>query len=585
MEMERKELIKKYLEFFRSKNHAIISYAPLVPENDPSVLFTTSGMHPLVPYLLGQKHALGKRLVNVQKCIRTGDIDEVGDDFHLTFFEMLGNWSLGDYFKEDAIKWSHRFLIEELGIPKDKFAVTVFEGDKDAEKDEESARIWESLGVSKDKIAFMPKKNNWWGPAGITGPCGPDTEMFFYVGKGKPKKGSNPKTDEKNWCEICNDVFMQYNKGKEGEYEALKQKNVDTGMGVERALLALNNYHSVYEIEIFVPLIKKLEALSGKKKLSENRSARIVVDHLRASTFILAEQVVPSNIERGYVLRRLIRKAIRHGKLLGIKENICKEIATMVIKTHSSDYSELKKNESFILNELEKEENKFMQTLENGLKEFERITEGKKKLVCEEAFLLYQSYGFPFEMISELAKEKGIEVNEKDFNAKLCQHQELSRKGAEQKFKGGLADDSEKTTRLHTATHILAEALREILKKDIQQKGSNITAERLRFDFNFDRKLTDEELKKIEELVNKTIKTHCEVIREEMTLEEAKKKGAQGVFTSKYGEKVSVYSIGKFSKEICGGPHVKNTKELGKFKIIKEESVAAGVRRIKAILE
>jgi len=585
MEMERKELIKKYLEFFRSKNHAIISYAPLVPEHDPSVLFTTSGMHPLVPYLLGQKHALGKRLVNVQKCIRTGDIDEVGDDFHLTFFEMLGNWSLGDYFKEDAIKWSHRFLIEELGIPKDKFAVTVFEGDKDAEKDEESARIWESLGVSKDKIAFMPKKNNWWGPAGITGPCGPDTEMFFYVGKGKPKKGSNPKTDEKNWCEICNDVFMQYNKGKEGEYEALKQKNVDTGMGVERALLALNNYHSVYEIEIFVPLIKKLEALSGKKKLSENRSARIVVDHLRASTFILAEQVVPSNIERGYVLRRLIRKAIRHGKLLGIKENICKEIATMVIKTHSSDYSELKKNESFILNELEKEENKFMQTLENGLKEFERITEGKKKLVCEEAFLLYQSYGFPFEMISELAKEKGIEVNEKDFNAKLCQHQELSRKGAEQKFKGGLADDSEKTTRLHTATHILAEALREILKKDIQQKGSNITAERLRFDFNFDRKLTDEELKKIEELVNKTIKTHCEVIREEMTLEEAKKKGAQGVFTSKYGEKVSVYSIGKFSKEICGGPHVKNTKELGKFKIIKEESVAAGVRRIKAILE
>ena len=580
----RKDLIKKYLEFFKSKNHAIIFSAPLVPENNPTVLFTTAGMHPLIPYLLGQKHPSGKRLVDVQKCIRTGDIDEVGDDFHLTFFEMLGNWSLGDYFKEEAIKWSFEFLTNELKIKRENLAVTVFEGDKDAKKDEGSAKIWQSLGMPKEKISFMPKANNWWDPAGTTGPCGPDTEMFFFVGK-KQNKTSNPKSKEKEWCEIWNDVFMQYNKDKDGNYLPLKQKNVDTGMGVERTIAVLNGKKSVYDTEMFVPIIKEIENLSEKKKLSENRSARIIADHIRASTFILAEQVRPSNVERGYVLRRLIRKAIRHARLLGIERNFCKEIAIIVVKMYSSDYPELKKNELFISNELDKEENKFMQTLENGLKEFERITEGKKKLGCEEAFLLYQSYGFPFEMISELAKERGIEVNEKEFNAKFCEHQELSRQGAEKKFRGGLADDSEKTARLHTATHLLSQALREVLKKEIQQKGSNITAERLRFDFNFDRKLTDEELKKAEELVNKMINSHCDIIREEMTPEEAKKKGAQGVFVSKYGEKISVYSIGKFSKEICGGPHVKNIKELGKFKIIKEESVAAGVRRIKAILE
>ncbi|MBU2523396.1 MAG: alanine--tRNA ligase [Nanoarchaeota archaeon] len=582
--MTRKDLIKKYLEFFKSKNHAIIFSAPLVPENNPTVLFTTAGMHPLIPYLLGQKHPSGKRLVDVQKCIRTGDIDEVGDDFHLTFFEMLGNWSLGDYFKEEAIKWSFEFLTNELKIKRENLAVTVFEGDKDAKKDEGSAKIWQSLGMPKEKISFMPKANNWWDPAGTTGPCGPDTEMFFFVGK-KQNKTSNPKSKEKEWCEIWNDVFMQYNKDKDGNYLPLKQKNVDTGMGVERTIAVLNGKKSVYDTEMFVPIIKEIENLSEKKKLSENRSARIIADHIRASTFILAEQVRPSNVERGYVLRRLIRKAIRHARLLGIERNFCKEIAIIVVKMYSSDYPELKKNELFISNELDKEENKFMQTLENGLKEFERITEGKKKLGCEEAFLLYQSYGFPFEMISELAKERGIEVNEKEFNAKFCEHQELSRQGAEKKFRGGLADDSEKTARLHTATHLLSQALREVLKKEIQQKGSNITAERLRFDFNFDRKLTDEELKKAEELVNKMINSHCDIIREEMTPEEAKKKGAQGVFVSKYGEKISVYSIGKFSKEICGGPHVKNIKELGKFKIIKEESVAAGVRRIKAILE
>lgn len=589
--MDRKELIRRYLGFFKSKGHAIIPNSSLVPEHDPTVLFTTAGMHPLVPYLLGQKHPLGRRLANVQKCLRTDDIDEVGDAFHHTFFEMLGNWSLGDYFKEDAINLSFEFLTKELKIPKERLAVTLFEGDKDAQKDAESEKIWLGLGLAKGRIAFMPKKNNWWGPAGLTGPCGPDTEMFFYVGragKGRIPLQSNPKTKGDEWVEIWNDVFMQYSKTNEGKYEPIQQKNVDTGMGVERTLAVLNGLDDDYKTEVFLPIIKEIEKLSGKKygkNKEETKSMRIIADHLKASAFILAEKISPSNVERGYVLRRLIRKSIRHGRLIGLDGNFCQKIAKIAMRIYCEDYPELKKSESFIIEELEKEEGRFRSSLENGIKEFEKISEGRKKLSGEEAFLLYQSYGFPIEMIEELAKEEGIGLDREGFEREYEKHQQQSRMGSEKKFRGGLADESERTTKLHTATHLLNQALREVLGKGIGQKGSNITSERLRFDFNFDRKLENDELKKVEEIVNKKIKESLTVKREEMTVEEAKRKGAQGAFMGKYGEKVSVYSIGDFSKEICAGPHVSNTKELGKLRIVKEESVAAGVRRIKAILE
>jgi len=585
--MKRKELIKKYIEFFKSKKHKAISSSPLIPENDPTVLFTTAGMHPLVPFLLGQKHPSGKRLTNVQKCIRTGDIEEVGDAFHHTFFEMLGNWSLGDYFKKDTIKWSYEFLIKELKIHKEKLSVTLFEGDKNAAKDTGSEKIWLSLGMQKDKIAFMSKKENWWGPAGQTGPCGPDTEMFFYVGKGLPSKTNNPKTKPSEWVEIWNDVFMQYNKSKEGKYTELKQKNVDTGMGLERTLAVLNGLDDNYKTEIFLPLIKEIEKISKKSydKKENKKSMRIIADHLKAATFILSEQISPSNIDQGYVLRRLIRRSIRHGRLLNIKESFTSRIAKIAVKIYSESYPELKKNQGFILNEIEKEEQKFSKTIEKGLKEFSKLASGKKNISAKEAFLLYQSYGFPIEMIRELAKERKIKVDEKGFQNEFEKHQAMSRKGAEKKFKGGLADSSEETTKLHTATHLLHQTLKKVLHKEVNQKGSNITPERLRFDFSFDRKLTDEEKNKIEDTINEVIKNKMQITKEEMTLEQARKKGAIGLFVGKYGDKVTVYTVGDFSKEICGGPHVKNTKELGKFKIKKEESVAAGVRRIKAVLK
>ena len=587
--MERKQLIDAYLNFFKSKGHAIISSASLIPENDPSVLFTTAGMHPLVPFLMGQKHPLGKKIVNVQKCLRTGDIDEVGDAFHHTFFEMLGNWSLGDYFKEDAINFSFEFLTKTLKLPMAKLAVTCFEGNADAGKDEEAAKVWSNLGIKKEKIAFMPKENNWWGPAGTTGPCGPDTEMFFFIGKGKPEQNSNPKSKEKEWCEIWNDVFMQYNKTIEGEFEPLKQKNVDTGMGVERTVAVLNGIYDNYQTEMFLPLIKQIEKLSDKKygkKDEETKSMRIIADHLRAATFILGDekQIAPSNVDQGYVLRRLIRRAIRHAKLLGIEENFTKEIAKLVITYYKSDYKELKVNEKFILEELDKEENKFHETLEKGLREFDKLTQGKKELSGKDAFFLYQSFGLPLEVIQDLGKEKSIKVDSKGFNEEYENHQKLSRVGAEKKFKGGLGEISEETTKLHTATHLLNEALRRLVDKNIHQRGSNITPERLRFDFNHNQKLTDEQLKAVENEVNKAIKKAMPVERKEMTVDKAKKHGAQAMFTDKYGEKVSVYKMGDYSFEICAGPHVKNTKELGKFKIIKEEAVAAGIRRIKAVL-
>ena len=570
----RQDLIKVYLDFFKSKNHKIMPSSSLIPENDPTVLFTTAGMHPLVPYLLGQKHPLGKRLASVQKCIRTGDIEEVGDKSHLTFFEMLGNWSLGDYFKEDAIKLSFEFITKELKIPKEKISITVFSGDKEnkIERDEQSARIWQSLGIKKEKIKFLGKKDNWWGPAGETGPCGPDTEMFV------------------NNIEFWNDVFMQYNKNKNGNYEQLTQKNVDTGMGVERTIAILNNLDDTYETTIFQPLIKKIEEISGKKYRDDKnkKPIRIIADHIRAAIFILADEhhIKPSNIGQGYVLRRLIRRAIRYGKILGIKENFTAKLIDPIINVYS-DYKELHESKNFILTQLNEEENKFSKTIENGLRKFEQLSNlDKKELSGKSAFLLFQSYGFPIEMTQELAKEKNIKIDIKSYEIELKKHQELSRTASAGIFKSGLADKSETTTKLHTVTHILNHALKEILHdNNISQKGSNITPERLRFDFNFPRKLTDEEIKKIEDWVNKIINENLPVKKEEMSLDKALKLGARGEFGAKYPGIVSVYKIGNISKEICAGPHVKNTKEIGKFKIIKEESSSAGIRRIKAIIE
>ncbi len=593
MEWTRKKLINAYIDFFKSKNHKEIPNAPLIPENDPTVLFTTAGMHPLVPYLLGQPHPSGKRLCNVQKCIRTGDIDEVGDKSHLTFFEMLGNWSVGDYFKKEAIEFSFEFLTRVLNIPISHLAVTVFEGDSDAPKDKEAFETWKKLGIPEERIAFMPKKNNWWGPAGKTGPCGPDTEMFYWVGNGEPK--GNPKTHEAEWLEIWNDVLMEYTKNDEGKYVIAKQQNIDTGMGVERTIAILNKMNQAYLTDSFKTIIQKIEKLSNKE-YGENeattKSMRIIADHIKASTMILAEETVPSNKEQGYVLRRLIRRAIRHGNSIGIKENFAKTISREVIKIYD-DYSHLQKNKEFVLEEIEKEEIRFKETLEKGLRYFEKISENKKRLSGEESFLLYQSYGFPIEMILELAQEKKIKVDMNDFEKEFEKHQDLSRTATEGKFKSGLADNSQETTKLHTATHLLNQALREILgKQDIHQKGSNITPERLRFDFNFDRKLTPCELQQIEDWVNEKIEKNLPVNKAEMTIEEAKKFGAQGVFEHKYGEKVFVYYVGDktvaCSKEICAGPHVEKAGILAedgkKFKIQKEESVSAGVRRIKASL-
>ena len=588
--MDSKELIRKYLEFFKSKGHAIIKSASLIPEHDPTVLFTTAGMHPLVPFLTGQPHALGKRLANVQKCIRTQDIDEVGDETHTTFFEMLGNWSLGDYFKKEAIEWSWEFLTSKkwLGLNPKRLSVTCFAGDKDAPKDEEAAKVWISLGVPKERIAFLPKKDNWWGPAGQTGPCGPCTEMFYWKKNNSPApKVFNP--EDRNWVEIWNDVFMGYNKTKEGRYEPMPKKNVDTGLGVERVTMVLNGYEDIYATELFKPVMDRISEISGKKPNSENiKSFRIITDHIRGATFILGDDktIAPSNVEQGYILRRFIRRAIRHGHLLGINREFLSELSKIIVDLYKERYDELGRNKKFIFEELKKEDDKFRETLVKGLKEFEKKTKGKKVLDGRDAFLLFQSFGFPIEMTRELAYEKGISVDEDGYKQAYEKHQELSRVGAEKRFKSGLSDSSAETTKLHTATHMLNEALKIVLDKpDLHQKGSNITPERLRFDFNFDRKLTDEELKKTEELVNQKIKEAIPVVRQEMTVDEAKKAGAKGVFESKYGEKVSVYTIGNFSKEICAGPHVSNTKELGHFKILKEESVAAGVRRIKAVLE
>lgn len=598
--MTAQELRKKYLEFFESKGHTVIPSASLIPhETDTSTLFTTAGMHPLVPYLLGDDHPGGKRVVNVQKCIRTGDINEVGDNRHLTFFEMMGNWSFGDYFKKEAIEWSFEFLTDKkwLGLDKNRLYVTVFEGNNNIPRDEESISIWQDIFKKtdlkaeiakneyiKDGIRIIPlgTEDNFW-IAGSIGPCGSDTEMFYDT---RPEEGKiNGKfsdlVDSGRLIEIWNDVFMEFNKKEDGTFEKLKRQNVDTGMGVERTLAVLNDKENVFETELFHPIFEKIEKLSGKKYENYKKEFRIIADHIKAAAFIITEGVEPLNIGRGYVLRRLIRRAIRYGKLLGGEKKFTKEIAEVVIEMYKDFYKELENNKEKVFEELEKEENKFRKTLEQGLKEFNKSS----VISGVDAFNLYQTYGFPLEMTEELAKEKGVEVNKKEFEDELEKHQKLSQAASVGMFKGGLADTSEETIKYHTAAHLMLAAIRRFLGEDIIQKGSNITAERLRFDFNYPQKLTQEQIKQIENLVNEKIQENIPIEMSEMSKEEALKIAKTSFDASKYGDIVKVYKIGDFSIEVCGGPHVKNTAELGHFKITKEESSSAGVRRIKAILE
>ncbi len=628
--MTAQNLRDKFLNFFQSKKHAILPSASLIPENDPTVLFTTAGMHPLVPYIMGEKHPGGRRVANCQKCIRTVDIDEVGDATHHTFFEMLGNWSFGDYFKEEAIKWSWEFLTSPqwLGLPQSRLAVSVFAGDKDAPRDNEAAKIW--LEVSdrelEGRVDYLPKNKNWWGPAGDTGPCGPDTEIFYWVGEKTPPAKIRPGdlAAHPKWVEIWNDVFMQYNKAADGSFKPLKQKNVDTGMGLERTLAALNGIDDDYKTELFSNLISKIEMLSGKiygAEQDETRAMRIIADHIKAAVFIIGDDkgIQPSNVDQGYVARRLLRRAIRYGRQLGIAgEPWTKEIAKIVVHDYSQVYPELRRNVDFIVDNIKEEEEKFGKTLERGLKELERMKPkriasfGLKSFMSEYGlsgdvlFDLYSTYGFPIEMsleeikklYQEYNREQGVNITElskddedrilQQFHESLKKHQELSRTAAAGKFKGGLADASEETKRLHTAAHLLLAALRRVLGNHVVQKGSNITAERLRFDFSHSEKMTDEQKQEVERLANEAIKRDLKVSCEEIELGKAKEEGAMGVFESKYGEMVKVYTIGEgaeiFSREICGGPHVERTGQLGKFRIQKEESSGAGVRRIKAVL-
>ena len=580
------DLKEKYLNFFASKGHKIIPSAPIIPENDPSVLFNTAGMQPLIPYLLGEKHPLGKRLTDVQKCVRLTDLDEIGDKTHHTFFEMLGNWSLGDYFKKESISWSFEFLTKELNIPVDKLAVTVFAGNKDIPKDNESAQIWQELGIKENKIKYL--EDNFW-IAGDSGPCGPDTEIFYFRSTEEIPTEFNP--DDARWVEIWNNVLMQDEKTLTGEYIDLPQKNVDTGMGVERTVAILEGVDDNYQTSIWQDIINAIVAMSNTTYEENLESIRIIADHIRTSVFIAADNshIVPSNTDQGYILRRLIRRFVRHAKKIGIDidSGFEKKIALMIIDKYKAFYKELEENQEIVLAVLANEIKKFNHTLEKGLKEFEKIVNNLEgNLINKDlAFKLYDTYGFPIELTEELAQERNINVDEKGFYTKFKEHQEKSRAGSNQKFKGGLAGNSEIETKYHTATHLLNAALKKIVNKDIHQRGSNITAERMRFDFNCDHKLTDEELAKVEGLVNDWIQESLPVVKEEMAKNEAIASGAECMFIEKYPDIVTVYKIGDISKELCGGPHVKNTRELGHFKIIKEESSSAGIRRIKGILE
>jgi alanyl-tRNA synthetase len=595
------ELRRKYIDFFRSKGHAEISGKSLIPENDPTVLFTTAGMHPLVPYLLGEPHPAGKRLTDYQKCVRTGDIDEVGDPAHLTCFEMLGNWSLGDYFKKESIAWSYELLTDPkwLALDPRMISVTVFAGDENAPRDEESAAIWQSVGMPKDRIAYLPASDNWWA-AGPTGPCGPDTEIFYWVGQGLPPAGSNKGTDSKNWMEIWNNVFMEYNRVDEKTLVKLPKQNVDTGMGLERTVAVLQGKTSVYQTESFAAILAAIGKASGKAYDGSpasadpelDRSFRIIADHVRSATFILGDPkaVTPSNVGAGYVLRRLIRRAVRHGRKLGIEGSFLPAVAAAVVDLYSGPYPELAENRKRIVDELAAEEAKFSETLKSGEHEWEKLLPNLQKnpqkvVPGRVAFRLYDTYGFPIEMTEELATEAGMKVDKEGFEAEFKKHQELSRAGAEATFKGGLADHSEISTKYHTATHLLQEALTRVLGPHIAQKGSNITTERLRFDFCHPAPMTKEELEKVEAMVNEQIARDLPVTMEIMKLEDAKASGARALFGEKYEENVKVYTMGDFSKEVCGGPHVEHTGLLGKFRIQKEQSSSAGVRRIYAVLE
>ena len=587
--MQVKELREVYQQFFEARGHRRIPSAPLLPENDPTVLFTTAGMQPLVPFLLGEAHPMGQRLVNVQRCIRTGDIDEVGDSSHLTFFEMLGNWSLGDYFKRESLAWSYEFLTQVLSIPLDKLAVTVFAGDADAPRDEESAEIWRALGVPQERIYFLPREDNWWGPVGSTGPCGPDSEIFYDTGR-PDHPGCQPGCHCGKWFEIWNNVFMMYNRTATGQLERLQRPNVDTGMGLDRTIASLNQYDDIFMIDTLRPLIDRLEQLSGRRYADDPRPFRIVADHLRAATFAIADGAKPSNVEAGYIVRRLLRRAIRYGRELGIQQHFCAGFSEAVLDIFADAYPILAQNRHVIAEEMEREETKFKATLERGLHEYRKVVEhlrqaGGTLISGEVAFNLYETFGFPLALTVELAREEGLQVDEARFDALEIEHRELSRRGTEQKFKGGLADHAEQTTRLHTATHLLHAALRQVLGPAVQQKGSNITVERLRFDFSYPSKLTDEQLQQVEQIVNEQIERDSAISCETMSLDQALAAGALAFFGEKYGEQVKVYTIDAFSKEVCGGPHVLHTGELGGFRIVKQEAVGQGVRRIRAVLE
>ena len=599
--MTANELRSKYIEFFKSKNHAEISGQSLIPENDPSVLFTTAGMHPLVPYLLGEKHPAGTRLTDYQKCVRTGDIDEVGDPSHLTCFEMLGNWSLGDYFKKESISFSYEFLTskEWLGLDPRKLSVTVFKGDDNAPKDEEAAEVWKSVGMPEDKIAYLGADDNWWA-AGPTGPCGPDTEIFYWVGEGLPPQGSNKGTDSANWMEIWNNVFMQFNRVDEKTLVPLPKKNVDTGMGLERTNCILQGKTSVYQTEVFQPIINRIEEMANYKYGTDeekDKSVRIIADHSRASVFIIGDPrgVAPSNVGAGYVLRRLIRRAVRHGMKLGIEKSFLAEVADAVIANFKIAYAELETNADKIKKELTAEEEKFRTTLKKGEAEFQKLLpnlmKNPKKIISGKvAYNLYETYGYPLELTQELGAENGFTVDVEGFKEAERKHQEASKSLDAGKAKGGLAEQSDVTTKYHTATHLLQQALINVLGDQVAQKGSNINNERMRFDFTFERPMTKEEIQKVQDMVNEQIKADLPVNMRIMTLDEAKAEGARALFANKYGESVKVYTIGRdvkndwFSKEVCGGPHVQHTAQIGDFKIEKEQSSSAGVRRIRATI-
>ncbi|NIZ18826.1 alanine--tRNA ligase [Entomospira culicis] len=596
--MNAEKLRRLFIGFFTQHDHVEISGRSVIPENDPTVLFTTAGMHPLVPYLLGEPHPSGRRLTDVQKCIRTGDIESVGDAHHLTFFEMLGNWSLGDYFKSEMIAMSYQFLTspDYLGIDPSRLHVTVFAGDDEVPRDEESARLWQEMGIAPERIYFLGREDNWWGPAGQTGPCGPDSEMFLDTEKEPCSAECRPGCSCGKYIEIWNDVFMEYDKQEDGSYLPLKMKNIDTGMGLERTLCLLLGKKNVYDTELFQPIIQKIEEISGHRYTGEEseettKAFRVIADHIKTATMIMSDErgIRPSNVGQGYILRRLIRRAVRFGRKLGIEVSFLPQLADVVLDIYRNSYPEMQDKRNFLHDELRLEEEQFSRTLMQGEREFLKMLPSllknpQKMMSGRLAFKLYDTYGFPIELTEELAREHGLGVDRTEFDAAFAKHQEASKAGADKLFKGGLADDSMASTRYHTATHLLNEALRRVLGDGVHQAGSNITPERLRFDFNWNDKLSEEQIVQVEALVNAQIEANLPIGFEVMSIEEAKNIGAQAMFEGRYDEKVKVYRMGDFSVEVCGGPHVEHTGELGKFKIVKEQSSSRGVRRIKAIL-